>query len=90
MVNSPKVVNTTESPFLGFGKNEQMYCNRKIQIGVSLKWYLQDILKLEGEKGVKTILSQLQKDHFIIYNDVYNQSLNISFSRSHSSKDVLR
>ena len=88
IVNTPEKINATESPFLWFGKDEKLYCNRKIKIGVSLKPYLQQCLDSDGEKGVSRLLTQLQTDNYVIFKD--EKYLYIALSSKSNSRDILK
>lgn len=87
-IKSPKEVNLTESPFLGFGKNEESFCKKmKIKIGVPLKPHLQASIK-EDEKEILQILDSLTKENYVIFSK--GKSLNIVLSSSHTGNDMLK
>ena len=90
-IKSPKEVNKTESPFLGFGKNEETFCRQKmmIKIGVPLKPHLQaNIILKEDEKEILQILDSLTKEKYVIFRK--GKCLNIVLSSSHTGNDVLK
>ncbi len=78
----PSEINPTETPFLGFGLQEQKFCGKNIHLGASMK-HLQDC-----QVPLKLLRQKLESDKFLLQSD--QENVYVILSESSRPEDKLR